>query len=91
MTAGQHQLVPAEAAPAETTPDVSISVTTPARLLSVIPHVLGFQPVSSLLIIGTKPPHHTVVVTLPPDHPGHRRVAGIQPACGADADGKPAG
>jgi Domain of unknown function (DUF4192) len=48
-------------------------VTTPACLLSVIPHLLGFQPVNSLIIIGTEPPSHKAKVTLryelpdPPD------------------------
>jgi hypothetical protein len=44
--------------------DVSIYVTTPADLLSVIPHLLGFQPVSSLIIIGTEPSSHKAKVTL---------------------------
>ena len=69
MTAGQRQPAP----PAETSPDVSIHVTTPACLLSVIPHLLGFQPVSSLIIIGTEPSSHKSKVSLrselpdPPD------------------------
>ena len=42
MTAGEHQPIP----PAETSPAVSIHVTSPACLLSVIPRLLGFQPVN---------------------------------------------
>jgi Domain of unknown function (DUF4192) len=83
VTAGQHQPAP----PAETSPDASIRVTTSASLLSVIPHLLGFQPVSSLIIIGTEPSSHKARVTLrydlpdPPDPRGAdeiiRHAAGI--------------
>jgi hypothetical protein len=69
MTAGQHQPVAAAAAPADTTLDISIRVTTPASLLSVIPHLLGFQPASSLVVIGTDPSSHKARVTLRYDLP----------------------
>lgn len=68
MTAGQQPPTP----PAETSPDVSIHVTTPACLLSVIPHLLGFQPVKSLIIIGTEPSSHRAKVTLRYDPPDPR-------------------
>jgi hypothetical protein len=74
VTAGQHQPAP----PKETSPDVSIHVTTPACLLSVIPHLLGFQPVNSLIIIGTEPSSHKAKVTLRyelPDPPDPRAAA----------------
>jgi hypothetical protein len=78
VTAGQHL----PAAPAETSPvsDVPIHVTTPAGLLSIIPHLLGVQPVSSLIIIGTEPASHKVKVTLRyelPDPPDPRAVGEI--------------
>lgn len=76
MTAGQHQPAP----PAETSPDLSIHVMTPACLLSVIPHLVGFQPVSSLIIIGTEPSSHKAKVTLRyelPDPPDPRAAGEI--------------
>ncbi len=65
MTAGQHQPVAA----ADTALDESIRVTTPASLFSVIPHLLGFQPVNSLVVIGTDSSSHKARVTLRYDLP----------------------
>jgi hypothetical protein len=78
MTAGRHQPVPATAIPAETVPDMPIHVTTPAELLSVIPHLRGFQPTSSLVVIGMNPSSHKARVTLRYDlpDPSDARAAG---------------
>lgn len=65
MKADQHQ----SAAPAGTGPNETIRATTPVSLLALIPHLLGFHPDSSLVIIGTGPPPHKVRVTLRYDLP----------------------
>jgi hypothetical protein len=57
-----------------------IRLTTPAGLLAAIPHLLGFHPASSLVIIGTRPPDTAVTVTIRydlPDPPGTRQAAYI--------------
>jgi hypothetical protein len=57
-----------------------IRVTTPAGLLSAIPHLLGFHPATSLVIIGTRPAGGTVTVTIRydlPDPPAPRQAAYI--------------
>jgi hypothetical protein len=60
----------AEAAAREIVPDDRhICVTTPAGLLAVIPHLLGFHPADCLVIIGTRPPSASVHVTLRYDLP----------------------
>ena len=59
-----------------------VSVDSPAAMLAVVPHLLGFTPTSSLVIAGGRGPRHRIDVTLrfdlpdPPDHDlgrGHRR------------------
>jgi len=57
-----------------------IRLTAPAGLLAAIPHLLGFHPASSLVIIGARPPHNTVTVTMRydlPDPPDPRQAARI--------------
>ena len=53
--------------------DLVVRVDSPATLLAVIPHLLGFIPQSSLVVIGTGPPRDRLRVTLRydlPDPPG---------------------
>jgi hypothetical protein len=67
----------AEAAPRETVPDRHICAETPTELLALIPHMLGFHPADSLVVIGTQPKSTTINVTLRYDLPGpaHPEVA----------------
>ena len=46
-----------------------LRVTAPAGLLALIPHLLGFHPTDSLVIIGMRPPSGIVHVTLRYDLP----------------------
>ena len=63
----------ADAAP-QTTP-VTVRAGSPAALLAIVPHLLGFVPEASLVVIGTAPPRDRIRVTLrydlpdPPDRP----------------------
>jgi Domain of unknown function (DUF4192) len=57
----------ADAAP-QTTP-VTVRAGSPAALLAIVPHLLGFVPESSLVVIGTAPPRDRVKVTLRYDLP----------------------
>ena len=55
-------------------------VDSPAALLAVIPHLLGFMPEASVVVIGLTPPRDRVRVTLRydlPDPPDADLVAGI--------------
>lgn len=57
-----------------------IHVTTPAGLLAAIPHLLGFHPANSLVVIGTRPSSRKVAVTMRydlPDPPDPRLTAQI--------------
>ena len=47
-----------------------IRATSPAMLLAVIPHLLGFIPEASVVVIGTAPPRDRIRVTLRYDLPG---------------------
>jgi hypothetical protein len=76
MTAEQRQPPPdvhstaVATATRETEPDERyLRVTAPAGLLALIPHLLGFRPADSLVIIGTRPPSAVVHVTLRYDLP----------------------
>jgi hypothetical protein len=51
------------------TPRYSIQPGSPEDVLAILPHLLGFVPESSLVIIGAEPPHGTVKVTLRYDLP----------------------
>ena len=46
-----------------------VRVNSPATLLTVIPHLLGFQPQASVVILGCAPPRDRVRVTLRYDLP----------------------
>jgi hypothetical protein len=55
-------------------PAVRVRAGSPAALLAIVPHLLGFVPESSMVIIGTEAQHGAVKVTLrydlpePPEH-----------------------
>ncbi len=48
----------------------NVHVTSPAGLLAIVPHLLGFTPDNSLVVIGIKDPCGQVEVTLRYDLPG---------------------
>jgi len=53
---------------------------SPAELLAIVPHLLGFVPQASLVVMGTEPPRGRVKVTLRydlPDPPGAGVAADI--------------
>src|ERR1700729_3596636 len=57
-----------------------VKVDSPTALLAVIPHLLGFVPQASLVVLGTEPPNDRVKVTLRydlPDPPGAGIAADI--------------
>jgi len=57
-----------------------VKVDSPTVLLTVIPHLLGFVPQASLVVLGTEPPNDRVKVTLRydlPDPPGAGIAADI--------------
>jgi len=63
---------PEEPAPEEPAP-VRVRPGSPGELLAIVPHLLGFVPQASLVVIGTEPPRDRVKVTLRydlPDPPG---------------------
>jgi Domain of unknown function (DUF4192) len=47
----------------------SVRAGTPEALLAVVPHLLGFMPDASLVVVGTGPPRHRIKVTLRYDLP----------------------
>ena len=61
-------------------PSAVVRVDSPAALLAVIPHLLGFVPEASIVVIGLTPPRNRVRVTLRydlPDPPDADLVADI--------------
>jgi hypothetical protein len=59
---------------------VPVRPGSPAELLAIVPHLLGFVPQSSLVVMGTAPPRSRVKVTLRydlPDPPGAGVAADI--------------
>lgn len=50
-------------------PESAVRITSPAALLAVVPRLLGFQPRSSMVLIGTEPPRAQVRLTLRYDLP----------------------
>jgi Domain of unknown function (DUF4192) len=59
--------------PQTTHPERIIRADSPATLLAVVPHLLGFIPQASVVVIGTAPPRSRIRVTLRydlPDPPG---------------------
>jgi hypothetical protein len=55
--------------PQTTQPTTVIQAGSPTALLAVVPHLLGFVPESSLVVIGTAPPRDRIRVTLRYDLP----------------------
>jgi hypothetical protein len=59
-----------------------VSVDSPAAMLAVVPHLIGFTPTSSLVIAGGRGARHRIDVTLrfdlpdPPDHTLAEAIAG---------------
>jgi len=61
-------------------PDLVVRAGSPAALLRLVPHLLGFVPETSLLVIGVAPPRDRIRVTLRydlPDPPEAELVAEI--------------
>jgi hypothetical protein len=61
-------------------PAIVVRADSPAALLAVIPHLLGFMPEASIVVIGLTPPRDRVRVTLRydlPDPPEAELVADI--------------
>jgi hypothetical protein len=59
---------------------VRVRPGSPAELLAIVPHLLGFVPQASLVVMGTEPPRGRVKVTLRydlPDPPGAGVAADI--------------
>ena len=59
---------------------VRVRAGSPEALLAIVPHLLGFVPRASLVVIGTEPPNHLIKVTLRydlPDPPGAGVAADI--------------
>ena len=59
---------------------VRVRMGSPGELLAVVPHLLGFVPQASLVVIGTAPPRDRIKVTLRydlPDPPGAGIAADI--------------
>jgi hypothetical protein len=52
-----------------TQPSVVVRVSSPSALLAVVPHVLGFVPEASVVVIGLAPPRDRLRVTLRYDLP----------------------
>ena len=50
-------------------PDLVVRASSPAALLTLIPHLLGFLPEASLVVIGVAPPRDRIRVTLRYDLP----------------------
>jgi hypothetical protein len=50
-------------------PDRVIRAGSPAALLRIVPHLLGFRPAASLVVIGVSPPRDRIRVTLRYDLP----------------------
>jgi hypothetical protein len=66
--------------PPQPDPQVRIRPGSPAALLAVVPHLVGFVPQNSLVVMGTEPPRGRVKVTLRfdlPDPPGAGACADI--------------
>ena len=63
---------------ADTAPQTTLAnirADSPAALLAIVPHLLGFVPEASLVVIGTAPPRDRVKVTLRYDLPDPPDVA----------------
>ncbi len=54
---------------ADPEPGIVLRVSSPTALLAVIPHLIGFWPAASVVIIGLAPPRDRIRVTLRYDLP----------------------
>lgn len=66
--------------PVSESAQVGLRAGSPAELLAIVPHLLGFVPQASLVVMGTEPPRGRVKVTLRydlPDPPGAGVAADI--------------
>jgi hypothetical protein len=64
---------PAQGQPPVQPPPVQLRADSPEALLTIVPHLLGFLPQASLVVIGTEPESDRIKVTLRydlPDPPG---------------------
>jgi Domain of unknown function (DUF4192) len=50
-------------------PDLVVRAGSPAALLTLVPHLLGFVPEVSLVVLGVEPPRHRIRITLRYDLP----------------------
>lgn len=74
-----HTLTAGDDAPQGPPPDLTVKAGSPASLLAIIPHLLGFRPQDSMVVLGVSPPRDRVRVTLRydlPDPPGPAGAAG---------------
>ena len=62
-------LVAGDDNPQASPPTVLVRAGSPTELLAVVPHLIGFVPQASLVVIGTGPPRDRVKVTLRYDLP----------------------
>jgi hypothetical protein len=60
---------PAQAPDQAASPAVRVRAGSPVAILAIVPHLLGFLPASSLVVIGTEPQKGSVRVTLRYDLP----------------------
>ncbi|MGH3284251.1 MAG: DUF4192 family protein [Streptosporangiaceae bacterium] len=70
---------PAPARSPEPAPALGVRIGSPASLLAIVPHLLGFEPASSMVIVAMKP-RGQVLLTLRydlPDPPDPQITAGI--------------
>ena len=64
----------------DTAEPARVRAGSPEELLAIVPHLLGFVPGNSLIVIGVMPPNHLIKVTLRydlPDPPGAGVAADI--------------
>ncbi|MDQ2814473.1 MAG: DUF4192 domain-containing protein [Actinomycetota bacterium] len=69
LTAGDESPQKPHDFPAQPPDSVLVRADSPAALLALVPHLLGFVPEASLVVIGTERPHGGVKVTLRYDLP----------------------
>jgi Domain of unknown function (DUF4192) len=65
----RHTLVAGDDNPQAPPPTLIVRASSPGDLLAIVPHLLGFVPQASVVVIGTAPPRDRVKVTLRYDLP----------------------
>jgi hypothetical protein len=65
----RHNLVAGNDHPQASRPTVTVRASSPKELLAIVPHLLGFVPQASVVVIGAGPPRDRVKVTLRYDLP----------------------